>query len=392
MVTRRHRAILRRLLREFPVVTILGPRQCGKTTFARQVLAGWTFVDLERPRDAAPFTADPEARLEQLGDHVVLDEAQQVPGLFPVLRGVVDRNRRRNGRFVLLGSASPDLVRSIGESLAGRTGFLDLTPLRWSEVAGRRGAKLQALWFRGGFPDAFLAQREAARIDWLEAYVRTFLERDLRRLGIEFSSPTMRKLWGMLAHVNGGLWNASQLAASLGVSYHTINRYVDILEHTFLVRRLQPFHTNIGKRLVKSPKLYFRDTGLLHHFLGIAKPQELEIHPARGFSWEAFILEEVIAALRLVRPTAEVHFWRTATGDDVDILIRDGARLVPIEVKLHSSPTAEHAKGVRRCMQDLECRRGYVIYPGQDDYSLAGGITVISAARLLADPRNVAKL
>jgi predicted AAA+ superfamily ATPase len=392
MLTRRHLPLLRRLLREFPVVTILGPRQCGKTTFARQALGGWTYLDLERPRDATPLAADPEARLEQLGEHVILDEAQQVPNLFPVLRGVVDRRRSGRGRFVLLGSASPDLIGSISESLAGRTGFLDLTALRWSEVATRRGAKLETLWFRGGFPEAFLARSEATRTDWLESYVRTYIERDLRRLGIEFAAATMRKLWAMLAHINGGLWNASQIASSLGVTYHTINRYVDILERTFLIRRLEPFHANLGKRLVKSPKVYFRDTGLLHFFHGVAKPRDLDVHPARGASWEGFVIEEVTSALRMTMPAAEVFFWRTATGEEVDLLLRIGSRLVPIEIKLNSSPTAEHAKDVRRCMLDLGCKRGYVVYPGDGDYSLGGGVMALSASRLLKDPRNVAKL
>ncbi len=392
MIPRRHTALLHRLLREFPSVTILGPRQCGKTTLARQSLPGWTYLDLERPRDATPLAADPEARLEQLGDHVILDEAQQVPEVFPILRGVIDRRRRAKGRFVLLGSASPALVRDISESLAGRTAILDLTALRWSEIRTRRGARLQTLWVRGGFPSAFLARGEPAHRDWLDSYVRTFIERDLRRLGIDFSTSTMRTLWTMLAHVNARLWNASQLAASLGITYHTVNRYLDILEQTFLVRRLQPYHANLKKRLVKSPKVYFRDTGLLHFFLGIHGPRELDVHPARGASWEAFVVEEVISALQIAAPEANVHFWRTGTGDEVDLLLRHGSRLVPVEIKLHSTPSPADAGGVRRCMQDLGCKRGYVVYPGSEDYSLGGGVTAIAAERLLADPRNVARL
>jgi len=392
MIRRRQTPLLRRFLREFPSVTILGPRQCGKTTLARQALPGWTYLDLERPRDVTPLTADPESRLEQLGDHVILDEAQLVPEIFPILRGVIDRHRTSRGRFVLLGSASPDLVQDISESLAGRTAILDLTALRWSEVRSRRSASLQTLWVRGGFPSSFLARGEPAHHDWLDAYVRTFIERDLRRLGIDFSAPTMRRLWTMLAHVNARLWNASQLAASLGITYHTVNRYLDILEQTFLVRRLQPYHANLRKRLVKSPKVYFTDTGLLHFFLGIHGPRELAVHPARGASWEAFIVEEVVSALRISVPEAEVHFWRTATGDEVDLLLGHGSRLVPIEIKLHSSPSAADAAGVRRCMQDLGCRRGFVVYPGQEDYSLGEGVTAIAAEKLLADPRNVARL
>jgi hypothetical protein len=370
----------------------LGPRQCGKTTFVRKELASWTYLDLERPRDATPLAADPEARFEQLGDHLILDEAQHLPELFPVLRGVIDRRRSVRGRFVLLGSASPDLVGNISESLAGRTAFLDLTPLRWSEVAARPDARLQTLWLNGGFPEAFLARNRIARHDWLDSYVRTFIERDLRRLGIEFSAPTMRKLWAMLAHANGGLWNASQLAASLGVTYHTVNRYMDILERTFLVRRVQPYHANLRKRLVKSPKVYFCDTGLLHYFLGIGTPRDLDVHPSRGASWEAFVVEEVISSLRLEAPEAESYFWRTATGEEVDLLLRYGSRLIPVEIKLHSAPAPSDAVAVKRCMRDLGCKRGYVIYPGSDDYSLGGGVTALSAQQLLAKPRNIARL
>jgi len=267
MIERSYGPLLRRLLRRFPSVTILGPRQCGKTTFIRRALPDWTYLDLERPSDSVPLAADPEARLNQLGDRVIFDEAQRVPEVFPILRGVIDRRRSRNGRFVLLGSASPSLVRQISESLAGRTAFLDLSPFRWSEVkTHRQTGGLATLWFHGGFPPAFLERDDRARHEWLESYTRAFIERDLPALGIEVSASQMRKLWTMLAHCNGGVWNASQLAASLGVSYHTVNRYVDILEQTFLIRKLPPYFANIGKRLVKSPKVYFRDTGLLHFF------------------------------------------------------------------------------------------------------------------------------
>ena len=292
MIERRYATQLRRLLRQFPAVTVLGPRQCGKTTFIRQALSGWTYLDLERPSDATPLAADPEARLQQLGEQVIFDEAQRVPEFFPVLRSVIDARRTRMGRFVLLGSASPSLIRDISESLAGRTAFLDLAPFRWDEVARRRNLReLMTLWFRGGFPDAYLEGDGRARWTWLESYTRTFIERDLAALGIEVSTVQMRKLWTMLAHCNGGVWNASQLASSLGVSYHTVNRYVDILEQTFLVRKLPPFSANVGKRLVKSPKVYFRDTGLLHYFLGIQDEPTLGVHPARGLSWEAFLID-----------------------------------------------------------------------------------------------------
>jgi hypothetical protein len=393
MVRRRFLDRFRALLGRFPAVTVLGPRQCGKTTFIKQALPGWTYLDLERPSDAAPLVADPEAHLERLGERVVFDEAQRVPALFPVLRGVIDRQTTRAGRFVLLGSASPTLVREISETLAGRTGLLDLPPLCWDEVAAsRRGARLETLWRRGGFPRAFLARTDHASTEWLDAYTRTFIERDLPVLGIDVSAPQMRRLWTMLAHVNGGLWNASQLAASLGVSYHTVNRYVDILEQTFLIRKLQPYHANIGKRLVRSPKVYFRDSGLLHYFLGVRSAGELSVHPSRGASWEGFVIDQLVSGFQRTRPASRPYFWRTAKGDEVDLLMDLGSRRVPIEVKLHSAPGANDADACRRCMDLLKLSRGYVVYPGEGDYSLGRGVTALGAAALLRQPRHLSKL
>ncbi len=393
MLIRGYRTALLRLLRRFPAVTVLGPRQCGKTTFIQQALPGWTYLDLERPSDLAPLAADPEARLEQLGDRVILDEAQHFPEVFRILRGLIDRRRRAKGRFVLLGSASPSLVRGISETMAGRTAFLDLPPFRWDEVRRRRTRRgFSALWFRGGFPDAFLEPDDSRRHDWFEAYTRAFIERDLPRLGIEVSAPQMRKLWTMLAHGSGGLWNASHLAAALGTSYHTVNRYVDILEQAFLVRKLSPFFASVGKRLVKSPKLYFRDTGLLHYFLGIRSPAILDTHPARGASFEAFLIDQVISAHRRVAPGSQAYFWRTAQGDEVDLLVDLGPRRVPFEIKLHSAPGRDDVPGLRRCLRDLELPRGYVLYPGRERYSLGGGVIALPAETMLAHPGEMAAL
>ncbi len=393
MIERGYGVTLRILLRRFPTVTILGPRQCGKTTFIRQALPDWSYLDLERPADATPLLADPEARLGRLGDRVVLDEAQRLPEVFPVLRGLIDRRRSRKGRFVLLGSASPSLVRGLSESLAGRTAFLDLPPFRWDEVERRCPAGgLATLWLRGGFPDAFLARSEGARHDWMEAYTRAFIERDLPALGIDVSASQMRKLWTMLAHVNGGLWNASQLAASLGVSYHTVDRYVDIFEQAFLVRKLAPYFANVGKRLVKSPKVYIRDTGLLHYFLGIRSAGQLDTHPARGASWEAFVIDQLLSSYRRLDPGCRPWFWRTAQGDEVDLLIETGSRIIPFEAKLHSAPGPDVARGLWRCMADLKLSRGYVVYPGRERYSLGRGVVALPAGSLLARPLRLAGL
>jgi predicted AAA+ superfamily ATPase len=391
MVTRQFWGVLRGLLRRWPAVLLLGPRQCGKTTFIRQALPEWTYVDLERPSHAAPFLADPEARLAQLGDRIIFDEIQRVPQLFAVLRSVIDEQRARHGRFILLGSAAPELSRGISESLAGRTAFLDLPPFRWDEVRGRKQTRLTDLWFRGGFPRAFLARDDASRTEWLEAYTRAFIERDLPTLGVDLSAPRMRQLWTMLAHLNGGLWNASQLAASLGTSYHTVNRYVDVLEQTFLVRTLPPYFANISKRLVKSPKVYIRDTGMLHQLLGISSESDLQSHPARGLSWEAFVIDQVVSALERTRPASRAYFWRTARGEEVDLLIDHGRRRVPFEIKLHSAPTREDARSVVACMRDLDLPKGYVIHAGRNEYSLGDNVTALPADQLLSQPGDIAE-
>jgi predicted AAA+ superfamily ATPase len=284
-------------------------------------------------------------------------------------------------------------VHGISESLTGRTAFLDLPPFRWDEVQSRRAkGGLSALWLRGSFPEAFLQANDAKRHDWLEAYTRAFIERDLPGMGIEVSAAQMRKLWTMLAHANGGLWNASQLAASLGVSYHTVNRYVDILEQAFLVRKLPPYFANLGKRLVKSPKLYFRDTGLLHYFLGITTSNELDTHPARGASFEAFVVDQLISAYRRVAPASQPYFWRTAQGDEVDLLVDVGPRHVPFEVKLHSAPGRDDVSGLRRCLADLGLPRGYVLYPGSERYSLGDGVIALPVEGTLARPSGLLRL
>jgi len=365
------------LLRQFPIVCILGPRQCGKTTFVKSVLPDWRYLDLERPSDLIQVSEDPEDALHRWQRHMIFDEAQRLPALFPVLRSFVDENRSKKGRIVLLGSASPHLMRNTSESLAGRVGFLDMTPFLAEEVPDRG-----RLWIRGGFPEAYLQNSDSRRTDWFEAYTRTFIERDLHQLGIEVSPVQMRKLMSMLAHVHGGLWNASELAGSLGVSYHTVNRYVEILEQTFLIRRLPPYFANLSKRLVKSPKVYFRDSGLLHYFLGVATKEDLDVHPKKGASWEGFVLEQVLGWLSLRGAAMEAYFWRTGTGSEVDLMLKKGRRLIPIEIKRHSSPQKSDVTGLVSCMADLGLKEGYVIRPGGENYSLGGGVRVITLNQL----------
>ncbi len=385
MITRRFLSRLTQLLRSFPLVCILGARQCGKTTFIKSALPKWQYLDLEKPSDAASVSEDPEAALERLGSRFILDEAQRLPAIFPTLRSFIDLHPNRVSQGVLLGSASLSLINQISESLAGRVGFLDMTPLQWDELRGtRKTLTLETLWYRGGFPTACLASSNGKRTDWFEGYTRTFIERDLAAHGIAVSAPQMRRLWTMLAHLNGAIWNASQIASALGTNYHTVNRYTDILEQMFLLRKLQPYFANIGKRIVKSPKIYFRDTGLLHYFLGMREPQTLSVHPGRGASWEAFVIEHLISAFQQLLPGSQAFYFRTATGTEVDLLIDKGGALLPFEIKLHSAPSRSDVSGLISCMQDLNLNRGYVVYPGRLDYSLGQGIRVLPAQELLA--------
>lgn len=379
---------LRALAGRFPVVCILGARQVGKTTLARAAFGGGTYLDLERPADLDRLRIDPELALESARGPVILDEAQAWPPIFPVLRSLVDRAPRRNGRFVVVGSAQPGLVRGASESLAGRVGFLDVDPLCVAEVApGTPRVGLETLWLRGGFPGAVRARGAAAWHDWMEGFTRTFVERDVGALGLDVSAPRMRQLWGMLAHLHGGIFNASELGASLGTSYHTVQRYVDILEQTFLVRRLQPYYRNIGKRLVRSPRLYLRDTGLLHFLIGIQRSAQLDLAPRRGASWEGFVVEQVIRRERLVRPASQFWFWRTTSGAEVDLIVDRGDELLPVEVKLGRSVGESDLRGLRSCMADLGLSRGLVLAEVDRPYQAARDIEVLPTRAVLAARR-----
>jgi len=368
------------LLARFPIVCLLGPRQCGKTTFVKDALPHWRYVDLEKPSDLVRISEDPEASLEQWKTRIIFDEAQRLPSLFPVLRSFIDEHGKKAGQIVLLGSASFELMDNISESLAGRVGFLDMTPFHFEEIPD--GKKL---WFRGGFPDAYRAKSHEQWQDWCDAYTRTFIERDLKGLGVDISSVQMRRFCSMLSHVHGGIWNASEVGGSIGFSYHTANRYLDILEQTFLARRLQPYFANVGKRLIKSPKVYFRDSGLMHYFQGIRTPEELQNHPKRGSSWEGFVIEQVISSLALQSPGCESFFYSTSTKKEIDLVIKKAGLLLPIEIKLHSSPKADDVAGLFSGMKDLGSKRGCVIRPQGESYSLGQGVTVYSLEKFLTD-------
>jgi len=363
---------LGRLSREFPAVLIIGARQVGKTTLARQTWPRLPYCDLENPNMTAMFREDPVFQIEsRLNRGIVLDEAQAVPDLFAALRGIIDRKTTRTQRIVLLGSANPLLLRQVSETLAGRVGILELDPLVAEEAgAGSPRRTWKHVWLRGGFPRAL---RGAFR-DWWEAYLRTYVERDLRALGVETDPLLMRRLLTMLAHMQGGLLNSSQLSNSLGVSHNTVRRYLDILEYTFLIRRLPPYFTNVGKRLTKSPKVYIRDTGLLHHLLNISSPAELESHPIRGASWETFVIEDILRREKVRHPFSQAYFWRTQAGAEVDLVIDRGSERIGLEVKTGAGQSAAAAKRLAESLGDFGASHGYVLDQSAGADALAPGI------------------
>ncbi|MGH9384548.1 MAG: ATP-binding protein [Vicinamibacterales bacterium] len=373
-MSRQQAARLGRLLRTFPAVLVAGPRQCGKSTLARHHRPTWTHLDLERPSDLGVLAADLEGFFDTHARHVLIDEAQRLPQIFSVLRHVIDRSPAK-GRFVLLGSASPSLVRSVSETLAGRVALMELTPFLASELTAARHAADR--WFWGGFPPVHAERQVAARGEWFDAYVSTFLERDLPALGIALSTRRLRMLWTMLTHIHGNLLNVSDLARSLAVSSHTVASDLDVLEGAFMIRRLQPYFANVQKRLTKSPKLYVRDTGLLHFLAGLRRPSDLGTWSRRGASFEGLVIEELtaLASSRLVRP--EFYFWRTQAGAEVDLLIVNGRHILPIEIKLGAAIDQYATAGLRQCMKDLRLGRGWIVTTGPARRRLSKEIEIV---------------
>ena len=379
------RTLTRRLmqrLKDAPAVALLGPRQVGKTTLALSVAEARRsiYLDLESPADLAKL-AEPEMYLEQHVDRlVVIDEIQRMPSLFQVLRGLIDRGRRRGrrvGRFLLLGSASIDLLRQASESLAGRIAYLELAPLHAAEVGARR---LDAQWLRGGFPDSLLAPDDAASLRWRRDFIRTYLERDVPQLGPRIPAETLRRFWTMLAHHQGGLLNAASLARGLGVDGKTVAAYLDLLVDLLLVRRLPSWHRNTGKRLVKAPKVYVRDSGLVHALLGIGDREELLGHPVAGGSWEGSVIESLIAC---APEGADAHFYRTSAGAEIDLLLTlPGQRGRPwaIEIKRSLAPTLE--RGFHLACEDVQPVQKWVVYAGTTRFPIARGVEAIGVIDL----------
>ncbi len=374
------REIIRRL-RNFEVVAILGPRQIGKTTLARQIAASYKtrshHFDLEDPIALTRIQEDPHHALSNLKGLVIIDEIQRLPDLFPLLRVLSDR-RPRPARFLVLGSASPNLLRQTSESLAGRINYYELNGLGLDETGSDRLARR---WLRGGFPAAYLARSHRDSFEWLESFCRTFVERDLAQLGVRTPGATLRRFWAMLAHRHGQTWNSSEFARAFGVADTTVRRYLDTLTDALVVRQLQPWRENLNKRQVRAPRVFLRDSGLTHHLLGISDASSLDVHPARGATWEGLILEFVME--KLAAPRREFYHWRTHTGAELDLFCRKGRERLGIEVKLTTTPRV--TPSMRNALIDLDLDELVVIHAGDTSYPLTDGIRTVAASRIETD-------
>jgi len=379
MIERRKTSELIELIDSMPAVALLGPRQAGKTTLAQEIGDGREahYLDLESDTGRARL-ADPEAYLSEHTDHlVILDEVQRMPNLFQNLRGLIDEGRRkglRSGRFLLLGSASIELLRQSSESLAGRIAYSELGPFDALEVDD-----MNQLWLRGGFPDSYLASSDRASARWRRDLIRTYLERDIPQMGPRIAAETLRRFWTMLAHAQSGLLNASTLARSLGVDSKTITNYLDLLVDLLLVRRLEPWHGNVKKRLVKSPRVYIRDSGLVHSLLQIEDRETLLGHPILGASWEGFVIENTIMASP---DGTRASFYRTSAGAECDLVLElPGSETWAIEIKRNSAPKV--SKGFWIATDDVKATRKFVVYPGDETYSAGNGVEVVGLKSLL---------
>ena len=367
-------------LKNNPVVAILGPRQCGKSTLAKKVILpikNSLYLDLERSSDLNKLQ-DPEAFfLSNKNKLTCIDEIQRKPDIFPTIRSVVDEENR-NGRFLILGSASPDLIRQSSESLAGRIAYLELTPFLFEElITHKKNVELRDLWLKGGFPRSYLARDETESYEWRENFIKTFLERDIPQLGFRIPSKHIERFWMMCSHINGDVLNRSKLGESLGVSHHTVQTYLDILENTYMLRVLKPLETNLKKRLIKSSKLYIRDSGLLHSLLQIVNQNDLFGHPVYGASWEGFALENILSSISIWKP----YFYRDSNGSEIDLILEKANKRIAVEFKVSTSPTI--SKRFYNSIRDVEANETWIVAPVSDTYKLKPNIFVTSLYELI---------
>ena len=379
---------LQAMIAQVPAVTLLGARQVGKTTLAKTIAESIDsiYLDLEAPEDLLKLS-DPTSFLSAHADKlVILDEIQRSPELFPVLRGLIDKNReqgRTAGQFLLLGSASMDLMRQFSESLAGRISYIEMSGLNVAEIDGNQQDR-QSLWLRGGVPDSYLATEDDLAMDWLENLVRTYLERDVPQMGFRVPAARLRRLWTMLAHLQGETINYSKLASNLEVDAKTVSNYIDILTDLLLVRRLEPWHINVKKRLVKSPRYYVRDSGILHRLLGINSYDELLSNPVLGKSWEGFVVENILSVLP---SRVETYFYRTAAGAEVDLVIKmPSSEIWAIEIKHGVAPKL--GKHYSQTCNDFGATHKYILYGGDDEFPVGNDVQIISLSGLMEKLRS----
>ncbi|MBK9138902.1 MAG: ATP-binding protein [Verrucomicrobia bacterium] len=366
-------------LKHSPVTAILGPRQCGKTTLAREIgrRENAVYFDLELPEDRAKL-ANPQLVLEALRGVVILDEIQRQPELTMLLRVLADR-RPLPCRFIVLGSASPDLVRQASDSLAGRVYFVDMGGFTLGEVGLEQRDRL---WVRGGFPLSYLAETDEDSLKWRLTFARTFLERDLPQLGVQIPAETLRRFWTMLAHYHGQLWNGSEIGGSLGVSHHTTRKYFDLLTGAYMVRQLQPWFENAGKRVVKSPKVYVRDSGLLHALLGIPDLGALQGHPKLGASWEGFVIEQILSRVG----ERNAYFWATHSRAELDLMVLARGKRWGFEIKYQDAPVM--TKSLHIALKDLKLERAWIVYPGRESYPVHEQVRVCPLKEVLNELAN----
>lgn len=378
IIQREITATVIRRLKNNPAVALLGARQVGKSTIAEMAIkefAGAIYLDLERPADLNKLT-DPEAFFNQFNNRLIcLDEIQRTPEIFPILRGTIDRNKK-NSQFLILGSASRDMIRQSSESLAGRISYLEITPFQQQEVSFVNSS---SYWLRGGYPRSLLSNDEETSFQWREDYIRTFLERDIPQLGFRIPANTLSRFWRMLAHSHGQILNSSKLAESMGVSSHTIRKYIDLLEQTFVLRVLPPFAKNIKKRLIKSPKIYIRDSGILHSLLGIETMEDLFANPAYGASYEGLVIENIVSQL----PRWQASYFRTSNGAEIDLILTKGAKTIAIEIKSSTSPRL--SKSSWNAIESITPDLSLVIAPVEEEYPLGNKIVVKPMHRFMEE-------